>query len=129
MMGGVQDYRTLFASSPDAYLVLAPDLTIVEVTDAYLKATMTERDEIIGRGLFEIFPDANPENPTPGGVVNLCASLETVLRTKAPHEMAVQPRPRGVWASTWAPWGAGSRTWTSTGACSTCVGATSARAA
>jgi signal transduction histidine kinase/CheY-like chemotaxis protein len=89
MTGGVQDYRTLFASSPDAYLVLAPDLTIVEVTDAYLKATMTDRDEIIGRGLFEIFPD-NPDDSTATGMANLAASLERVLANGRPDTMAVQ---------------------------------------
>jgi hypothetical protein len=42
-------------------------LTIVAVSDAYLKATMTKREEVLGRGLFEVFPD-NPDDPTATGV-------------------------------------------------------------
>ncbi len=83
------DFRMLFESAPGLYLVLTPDLTIVAVSDAYLRATMTVRDKILGRGLFEIFPD-NPDDPGATGTRNLRASLEQVLRTKQPNTMAVQ---------------------------------------
>jgi hypothetical protein len=43
-------------------LVLDPGLTIVGVTQAYLDATMTQRELIVGRGLFDVFPD-NPDDP------------------------------------------------------------------
>jgi signal transduction histidine kinase/CheY-like chemotaxis protein len=79
----------LFEASPGLYLVLTQDLTIVAVSDAYARATMTKREEIIGRGLFEVFPD-NPDDPNATGVLNLRASLERVLRNHAPHAMAVQ---------------------------------------
>jgi signal transduction histidine kinase/serine phosphatase RsbU (regulator of sigma subunit)/DNA-binding NarL/FixJ family response regulator len=96
MTGGVRDHAALFGASPDAYLVLAPDLTIVHVTDAYLRATMTRREDILGRGLFDIFPD-NPDDSTATGTTNLAASLERVLATGRPDTMAVQkydiPRP------------------------------------
>ncbi len=62
------DYRSLFEASPSAHVVLAADsprFTIVAVTDAYLRATATEREAILGCGLFEVFPD-NPD--TPGAV-------------------------------------------------------------
>jgi hypothetical protein len=39
------DFRGLFESAPGLYLVLTPDLRIVEASDAYLRATMTLRDE------------------------------------------------------------------------------------
>ncbi len=83
------DFRTLFESVPSLCLVLAPDLTIVAVSDAYLRATMTQRDDILGRGIFEIFPD-NPEDPTATGVRNLRASLQRVLQGKISDTMAVQ---------------------------------------
>ena len=73
------DYRALFESAPGLYLVLDPALIIVAASDAYLRATMTRRDAIIGRGIFEVFPD-NPGDPTATGVRNLRASLERVLR-------------------------------------------------
>ena len=51
------DFKALFQFSPGLYLVLSPSLQIVAVSDAYLRATMTKRENIIGRGLFEVFPD------------------------------------------------------------------------
>ncbi len=85
-------FRSLFEAMPTACLVLAPDpprFTLVAGTDAYLDATMTTREQILGRGLFEVFPD-NPDDPQASGVRNLRASLERVLATRAPDTMAVQ---------------------------------------
>jgi PAS domain-containing protein len=77
------DFRLLFESAPGLYLVLTPGLKIVAASDAHLRATMTKREEVLGRGIFEVFPD-NPGDPHAIGVRNLSASLERVLRTKAP---------------------------------------------
>jgi signal transduction histidine kinase/ActR/RegA family two-component response regulator len=85
----VPDYKRLFEAGPGLMLLLAPDLTIVAVSDAYLRATMTAREEIVGRGLFEVFPD-NPLDPAATGVSNLRASLERVRLHRAPDAMAVQ---------------------------------------
>jgi signal transduction histidine kinase/DNA-binding response OmpR family regulator len=83
------DFRALFQSTPGLYLVLAPDLTIVAVTGAYLHATMTKREEILGRGIFDVFPD-NPDDPSATGVRNLRTSLQRVLQNKTSDAMAVQ---------------------------------------
>src|SRR5262245_37938615 len=59
------DFRLLFEAAPGAFLVLLPDaprFTVVAASDAYLRATLTERDHIVGRGLFEVFPD-HPADP------------------------------------------------------------------
>jgi PAS domain S-box-containing protein len=100
-------FRALFESIPGQYLVLTPDFTIVAVSDAYLAATMTKREEILGRGLFDVFPD-NPEDPKATGVSNLRASLERVLQTAALDTMAIQKydvrRPNGVFEERyWSP--------------------------
>ena len=79
----------LLEAAPGAYLVLDRELVIVTVTEAYLRATLTVREEIVGRGLFEVFPD-NPNDPEASGVRNLRASLQTVLQTGQPHAMPVQ---------------------------------------
>jgi PAS domain S-box-containing protein len=76
-------------SSPDSYLLLSPELKIIGVTNAYLKATMTRRADIIGRHLFDVFPD-NPDDIRADGVSNLRASLQRVLDTKSPDEMPTQ---------------------------------------
>ncbi|HUP92885.1 MAG TPA: ATP-binding protein [Solimonas sp.] len=83
------DYRLLFESAPGLYLVLSPDLKIVGVSEAYLRATMTQREAILGRGLFEVFPD-NPEDPGATGASNLRASLDRVIAQRIPDTMAVQ---------------------------------------
>jgi signal transduction histidine kinase len=99
------DFRRLFESVPANCLVLLPDaprFTIAAASDAYLAATMTTREQIVGRGLFEVFPDANPANVERTGVSNFRVSLETVLRGGAAHAMGVQrydvKRPDGEWA-------------------------------
>jgi signal transduction histidine kinase len=83
------DYQALFESAPGLYLILTPDLRIVAVSDSYLRATMTERAGILGRGVFDVFPD-DPTDPTATGVHNLRASLERVLQSGAPDTMPVQ---------------------------------------
>lgn len=65
-----QSVTRLFRASPTPFLVLAPDascFTIMEVNDAYLAATMRTRDGLIGRALFEAFPD-NPADLDADGV-------------------------------------------------------------
>ncbi len=50
---------------------------------------MTNRDEILGRGLFDVFPD-NPKDPKAAGVANLLASLNLVIQKKSSDTMTVQ---------------------------------------
>ena len=83
------DFRLLFEGAPGLYLVLTPDLKIVAVSEAYLRATMTQRDAILGRGLFDVFPD-NPADPAATGVANLRASLDRVRGQRVADTMAVQ---------------------------------------
>jgi PAS domain S-box-containing protein len=85
----VPNYTAAFNAAPGNYLLLFPDLRIAGVTDAYLAATMTSRDAIIGRPLFDVFPD-NPDEPTADGVRNLRQSLARVLATRRADRMAVQ---------------------------------------
>lgn len=87
--GDTPDFRLLFQAVPGLYLVLDRDLRIVAVSDAYLRATMTHRDAILGLGIFEVFPD-NPDDPQADGVRHLRASLHRVLQTASTDAMAVQ---------------------------------------
>ena len=104
----ITDFQLLFESVPGLFLVLLPDFTIIAVSDAYLQATLTRREQIVGRHLFQVFPD-NPEDPSADGVANLRSSLERVLATQAPHAMAMQkydvPCPGGNGFETryWSP--------------------------
>jgi PAS domain S-box-containing protein len=83
------DFQSLFESAPGLYVVLKPDFTIVAASDAYLHATKAQRGDILGRGIFEAFPD-NPDDPAATGVRNLKASLERVRESGTADTMAVQ---------------------------------------
>ncbi|WP_437986936.1 ATP-binding protein [Sorangium sp. So ce117] len=90
------DFRAIFEGLPACYFVLNPDFTIVAVSDAFLRAASTRREDLLGRHIFDAFPD-NPDDPHATGTRNLRASIERVLETRAPDTMAVQkydiPRP------------------------------------
>lgn len=83
------DFRVLFETCPGLYLILDTDLRIVAVSNAYLAATMTRREAILGRPLFDVFPD-NPDDPTADGTRNLLASLQRVMQTGAADTMPIQ---------------------------------------
>ena len=83
------DYRRLFEATPTPYLILSADLHIVAVNDAYTTATLTQREEILGRHIFDVFPD-NPGDPDATGTSNLRASLQAALDTHEPDVMAIQ---------------------------------------
>ncbi|QNF33557.1 PAS domain-containing protein [Adhaeribacter swui] len=83
------DSQLLLHNLPGRYLILNKDLTIAEVSNAYLKATLTKRKEIVNKYLFDVFPD-NPDAPEANAVRNLRASLEQVIQQKKAQKMPVQ---------------------------------------
>ncbi|MGW6564868.1 PP2C family protein-serine/threonine phosphatase [Streptomyces sp. NPDC054975] len=83
------DYKALFVATPSPYLVLGRDLVIVDVNDAYLRATGRSRSDLVGQYIFDAFPD-NPADATADGVRNLGASLHRALQSREPDTMAVQ---------------------------------------
>lgn len=94
MSAGVEDqlepdFKDLFESIPGLFIVLSPSLHIIAVSDAYLSATLTCRENILGRHMFEVFP-ANPDDPDANSVRNLAASLQHVLNTRQVDAMPVQ---------------------------------------
>lgn len=101
------DYKMLFEAVPGLFLVLTPDFSIVTASNAYLEASMTVREEITGRNIFDVFPD-NPEDKHANGVARLRDSLNSVLQNKSPHTMPVQKydirRPDGSFEErSWRP--------------------------
>ncbi|RAZ85235.1 PAS domain-containing protein [Cereibacter johrii] len=81
--------NAVFEAAPHGYLILDPDLTIIDVNRQYLDLTRARREDLVNVAMFEAFPD-NPGDPTADGVRNLRASLETARSTGRPHSMAVQ---------------------------------------
>ncbi|MFT3774657.1 MAG: ATP-binding protein [Minicystis sp.] len=83
------DFRALFESAPESYLVVDACFTIVAASDAFLRTRLVTRAAVIGSNLFDVFPD-NPDEPGATGTRNLRASIERVFATGKPDTMAVQ---------------------------------------
>jgi PAS domain S-box-containing protein len=106
-MMGNQSFARLFQASPAPFLVLKPDaprFTIIEVNEAYLAATMRTREDVVGLGIFEAYPD-NPDDPAIAGVRTLRASIEHVLASKQPDTLPGLKydvsRPDGTFEERW----------------------------
>ncbi|RKE17230.1 PP2C family protein-serine/threonine phosphatase [Streptomyces sp. TLI_171] len=109
MSGPVIDYRTVFQALPSAVALLTPDLVFADANEAYLVLSGRDRAQVLGRFLFDVFPD-NPHDPDPSGVRNLHASLRRVAATGERDTMALQrydvedPDRPGVWRERyWSP--------------------------
>ncbi|GIZ53921.1 hypothetical protein NCCP691_39350 [Noviherbaspirillum aridicola] len=87
----MQHFELLFDSSPGSFLILLPDadFTIVGVTKGYRRDTLTTREVLLGRGVFDAFPD-NPHTPEANSTRNLRASLLRVVATRSPDTMVIQ---------------------------------------
>ncbi|MBE7170856.1 MAG: PAS domain-containing protein [Williamsia sp.] len=79
----------VFDKIPGNHLVLladAPRFTIVAVTDAYLASTYTKREQLMGKGIFEVFP-LNADDARRTGGTHINASLHQVAKERKPHLM------------------------------------------
>lgn len=65
-----------FERSCHPYMLLdpGPGLKIIDINAAYAAATFISRSDVVGKSLFEVFPD-NPTDALADGVSNLYASL------------------------------------------------------
>jgi len=102
------DFREVFETSPELNLIVDARFTIVSATDSYCSATMTRREDILGRALFEVFPD-NPDDMRADGVANLRSSLLNVIKFRIPDRMPEQKydirRPDGIFEERfWRPY-------------------------
>lgn len=82
------DYVRLFECSPALLLVFDANFRIVAASDRYLEATITERETIIGREMFEVFSDNPGEHND--WVSALRVSFERVRDELTIDEMALQ---------------------------------------
>jgi hypothetical protein len=86
------DLKAVFPFLPGNNVLVLPDkplFTIVGVSDAYLKTTGRTRDVLIGKGLFEVFPN-NPYDANKVSEKTVRASLEYALHHKEPHQLPMQ---------------------------------------
>ncbi len=84
------DFEALFAASPNAYVLVDAELRLVAANPAYLRVTASDWTDICGKRMFDIFPN-DPTNPNNEGAQTLRRSLERVLATGKPDELAFIP--------------------------------------
>jgi signal transduction histidine kinase len=86
------DYNKIFDLISSPYLLLAPNppiFTIIDANHSYLEATMTIKEVIIGKSIYDVFSD-NPSEQAAAGIMNLRKSLDRVVQEKVVDIMAVQ---------------------------------------
>ena len=103
------DYSAVFQALPGMVALLTPDLVYADVNEEFLRMAGRRREELVGRYLFDVFPD-NPNDPAATGMRNLAASLRRVLETGERDSMALQrydveaPDRPGEWEERyWSP--------------------------
>jgi len=75
------NFKALFEEASGLILVLNPSFTILAISDAYVEATYTKREDLVGKYFFDVFQDT--KNTT--AVAETKASLEYVLKNKKSH--------------------------------------------
>jgi PAS domain S-box-containing protein len=88
-MSGV-NFESLFAHLPERYVVMDAHqgYKMIAANDAYLAVTGKSREQVIGKGLFEVFPDTS-ERALKTGKGELETSFEKVIKTDAPDSTGV----------------------------------------
>jgi signal transduction histidine kinase len=84
------DFQQLFEHAPIPLMVLDRQLRFVAANRAYREVTASTLEALIGRGLFEVFPDA-PDDSMRRSVEMLRGSLEAVLATGRGDTLALIP--------------------------------------
>ncbi|BAU54420.1 PAS domain S-box protein [Mucilaginibacter gotjawali] len=82
-------YKDIFNCSPATILVMdidAPFYTILDVNEAYLNATNSTREELVGKSVFGAFP-ANPTDEVSKNIERTIFSFEQAIQTKKSHTM------------------------------------------
>lgn len=81
------DFEAIFQASPYPYLVMDTDLTVLEANNAYLQSTGADRASIVGKYVFDAFPE-NPDDPESTNIPQVKSSLEKAIATGQPDTTA-----------------------------------------
>lgn len=75
------DLKSFLQATPDMYLILDTNLIILEASEKFLQTTMVSRKQIVGKRVFDIFPD-NPNDHTADGESKIKESFKRVIENK-----------------------------------------------
>lgn len=90
-MHEITDYRSLFQNLPERYVILepkSPEFIMLAASDQYLKVTGKRQDQVIGKSMFEVFPDTS-EKALKTGKGELQLSFEAVIKHKKPDSTGI----------------------------------------
>lgn len=85
------DFQLAFEALPGNFILLAPDpprYPILGVSEEMLRLTSRRRQDVVGKGVFEVFPQ-NPAAFPATGSESLRNSLQAAIATKGPDQMAL----------------------------------------
>ncbi|WP_214070480.1 PAS domain-containing sensor histidine kinase [Mucilaginibacter sp. dw_454] len=82
-------FKDIFYNSEATMLIIdvdKPHYTIIDVNNAYLKATNSTRESLVGTSVFGAFP-ANPSDEDSKNIERTIVSFDTAINTKKPHTL------------------------------------------
>lgn len=79
-------FQQFFNSSPRSLVMKAdaPKFTILAVSDQYLSLVHKRRDELLGKGLFEVFPGSQAD---PSEQFSVAGSFARIMQSRKPDEL------------------------------------------
>jgi PAS domain-containing protein len=89
MTGPQIDYAAVYRLLPVPVVLLTPEFEIADVNAAFLQTMGRTRGELLGRNVFDAFPE-NPSDPGATGVRNSVAAMRRVLATGEPDAIEFQ---------------------------------------
>jgi PAS domain-containing protein len=82
------DYKLVFDHTPGMCLILDTSFRIIAQNSVHAKATLSTAKSVVGKGLFEVFPD-NPNDSNTNGVSAVRQSLLKVMKTRQQDAMPI----------------------------------------
>ena len=81
------DFKLIFDQMPGMCLILDTSFRILAQNEEHAQATLTTTKQVLGRELFEIFPD----NPGDSGATGISAVRQSLLNVLKTRKMDVMP--------------------------------------
>ncbi|GAA3911311.1 hypothetical protein GCM10023084_74260 [Streptomyces lacrimifluminis] len=103
------DYAAVFRALPGMVALLTPDLVYADANDDFLRLAGRTREQLLGRYIFDVFPE-NPDEPAAAGMRETRESMLRVVDTGDRDTMALlrydieDPQRPGHWQEHyWSP--------------------------
>ncbi|HEU4708184.1 MAG TPA: EAL domain-containing protein [Methylophilaceae bacterium] len=96
-------YKSVFDNSSIGSYLLSPELVILDVNEAFLKASGRKREQLVGYHLFDVFA-ADPTDSEDNGIRVLQASLERAVETRKADALPFQRYPIKVYPEQGEPY-------------------------